>query len=151
MLWTTEISSNMIKFYHVHDSLYHNKSLIADQYGILVSKRDLTETALNVTWDNLTEMMSMDSLIGRCLTIKNKPKGRVVRFSWTENLPFGDYASVKEWKTPDLNITLKTTYKEYTPTLKEVFEWYDLETVHQYLTERGFIFNAELLSELRRN
>lgn len=63
-------------------------------------------------------------------------KGRVVSFFSDKLFPaIGDFADIKEWKHKNLNITIAYEYKEYMPTLNEVFDWYDSNISIQWLKE----------------
>ena len=46
---------------------------------------------------------------------------------------------IKEWKTPNLNMTVKTIYEESDEftSIKKILEYYNGEKAIQYLTERG--------------
>ena len=46
------------------------------------------------------------------------------------------FTSVKQWKE-DLDIEIKTTWKEYQPSIKMLMNFYDSDKAIQYLVERG--------------
>ena len=46
------------------------------------------------------------------------------------------FINVKQWRE-DLNVEIKTTWKEYNPTIKEIMNFRDSDKAIQYLVERG--------------
>lgn len=46
------------------------------------------------------------------------------------------FTSVKQWKE-DLDIEIKTSWREYKPTIKEIMDFKDSDKSIQYLVERG--------------
>ena len=46
------------------------------------------------------------------------------------------FPNIKQWRD-DLNIEIKTTWREYKPTIKEIMDFKDSDKSIQYLVERG--------------
>lgn len=52
------------------------------------------------------------------------------------------FTNIKQWKD-DLNIEIKTSWREYKPTIKEIIDFKDSDKAIQYLVKRGL--NTSLL------
>ena len=133
----------MIKCFNVYIYTYHNGTFIREITHKVHSRINLDLDApkdyeVKLTWDNLDDFYQMHGL--ECgFNIWELKKGRMVSF-FLDGFPFKnfkDFKDVKEWKTPDLNITMKYMYKEYTPRISEVLEWYNTELALQWLKENG--------------
>ena len=70
--------------------------------------------------------------LGLCLPfgITKRRKGLKL-FFWNDMFP-----NIKQWRD-DLNIEIKTTWREYKPTIKEIMDFKDSDKAIQYLVERG--------------
>lgn len=127
-----------MKFYLKTIVIYHNKTCIGIiQPRVLLEKEPHSKTFF-LTWDNLTEYVSLIGAAALPFTIWIKKKGRVVEFLpdrgevlWTR-----DARSVKEWRSA-LNIRIEVTYTEFTPSFEDVLNWHDAESAIKYLNERG--------------
>lgn len=97
--------------YSIITSTYHNGTFINYKQGIFYTDIQPTDETIELTWDNLSEFYQKNGLIVS-FNIWNCKKGRRVSFFSDRFLPIGDYADVKEWKTKDLNITIKIKFVE---------------------------------------
>lgn len=131
----------MIKCYYLHIYTYHNDTLIKEITHKVHSRLNLDLNAPNdysvkLNWENLHNFYQKHAL--ECgFNIWNFNKGRRVAFFTDRFINTGDYKDVKEWKTSDLNITMKYVYKEYTPTINEVLNWSDVDLAAKWFAERG--------------
>lgn len=124
-----------MKFYYRYVATYHNGTLIGTNVGRMLTAKEPTAEVINLTWDNLQKYYSEDGLSYK-FNIWNFKRGRRVSFFLEKLFLKKDERDVKEWKE-DLNIQIKITYKEYTPTIAEVLNWHEMEKVALYLKEKG--------------
>lgn len=132
----------MLKFYRI----YYNTIVRGYRVDTKVAKMVTEETPHNdkivLTWDNLTEMYQKYGLeLG--FNIWNMRRGRRISF-WNMEIRNKKTWDIKEWKEPQLALTLDIEYRAYTPSIDEIMQWYDGDKAIQYLVERG-------LSELIKN
>ena len=92
---------------------------------------------IKINWDNAEEEIQK---LGLCLPfgITKRRKGLKL-FFWNDL-----FTNVKQWKK-DLDIEIKTSWREYKPTIKEIMDFKDSDKSIQYLVERGL--NVSLLIE----
>lgn len=125
-----------MKFYYCYYTIYHNGTRINSRHGKCLYDTKPFDKTIPITWRNLNEIyQSLDFLPN--FIILNMKKGRVISFFHDKLFPAGNFRDVKEWKHPNLNILLKITYAEYTPSIAEVLKWHDQEKAIAYLRERG--------------
>lgn len=85
---------------------------------------------ININWDNAEEeICKLDVWLPFGITKTRKGL----------QLFFHDYLfkNVKQWKE-DLDIEIKTSWREYKPSLEEIMNFKDSDKTIQYLVERGF-------------
>ena len=118
----TKVCINSIKPFNI--DLYTHK--ICDNHP--------DTSIININWDNAEEEIQK---IGLWLPfgITKRRKGLKL-FFWNEL-----FTNVKQWKE-DLDIEIKTSWKEYKPTIKEIMDFTDSDKAIQYLVERGLSANA---------
>lgn len=132
----------MLKFYRCYGKTYHKGKLYGVQgYATVVAEeKEIKNHTINITWDNLSEVYSKYSNY-LPFNIWYFKRGRII--SWFDatfiSLIKGKYRDIKERKTSNLNITLEIYYKEFTPSLQEVFNWHDAKKASQYLKENNLI------------
>ena len=92
---------------------------------------------IKINWDNAEKEIQK---LGLCLPfgITKRRKGLKL-FFWNDL-----FTNVKQWKE-ELNIEIKTSWREYKPTIKEIMDFKDSDKSIQYLVERGL--NVSLLIE----
>jgi len=134
----------MLKFYHNYSKTFYNGELIGTS-GIgtmLVDDTAVHNHEINLTWDNIEE--KYQEYGGSCsfyFSLYETKKGLKLEWFGTtlKNFFRKNYHTIKQWKTPELNITVKIYYREFTPSLQEVFNWYDSKKASQYLKENNLI------------
>lgn len=122
---TTEVCINSIKPFHIN--LYARK----------ICESHPGTDVIKINWDNAKEEIQK---LGLCLPfgITKRRKGLKL-FFWNDL-----FTNVKQWKE-DLDIEIKTSWREYKPTIKEIMDFKDSDKSIQYLVERGL--NVSLLIE----
>lgn len=121
----TEVRINSIKPFDIN--LYAHK----------ISESHPGTDVIKINWDNAEEEIQK---LGLCLPfgIMKRRKGLKL-FFWNDL-----FTNVKQWKEY-LDIEIKTSWREYKPTIKEIMDFKDSDKSIQYLVERGL--NVSLLIE----
>jgi hypothetical protein len=94
-----------------------------------------TNKTIPITWENLTDVMRAYGIVVG-FNVWNLKRGRVISFFDSEIFNRKTW-DIKEWKEPDFDLSLETTFEEYTPSIQEVLEWHDGKQAFQYLKENG--------------
>lgn len=132
----------MLKFYRCYGKTYYKGKLYGIQGNVTVvaEEEEIQNHTINITWDNLSEMHSK-YLNYLPFSIWYFKRGRVI--SWYDSTPIdwikGEYRDIKERKTSDLDITLEICYKEFTPSLQQLFNWHDPKIATQYIKENNLL------------
>lgn len=113
----TEVRINSIKPFNIN--LYARK----------ICESHPGTDVININWDNAEEEIQKLA-IWLPFGITKRRKGLKL-FFWDDL-----FTNVKQWKE-DLNIEIKTTWKEYQPSIKMLMNFYDSDKAIQYLVERG--------------
>ena len=125
---TTEVCINSIKPFHIN--LYARK----------ICENHPDTDVININWDNAEEeIQKLDIWLPFGITKRRKG---LKLFFWDDL-----FTNVKQWKE-DLNIEIKTTWREYKPTIKEIMSFNDSDKAIQYLVERG-LNTSSLMKELQ--
>lgn len=114
---TTEVCINSIKPFNIN------------LYACKICENHPDTDVININWDNAEEEIQK-LCIWLPFGITKKRKGLKL-FFWDDL-----FTNVKQWKD-DLNIEIKTTWREYKPTIKEIMSFNDSDKAIQYLIERG--------------
>lgn len=126
----------MLKFYRIRYTTYHNGEIIKSySKAVMLTEKDMTTETYNFTWKNLTELYHEHGL-GCAFNIWNLKRGRRVSF-FSDAFFKKNHHDVKEWKHPDLNITLVIEYTIFEPSLDYILKWHDAKAAYQYLTEHN--------------
>ena len=125
---TTEVCINSIKPFNIN--LYTRK----------ICESHPNENIIKVNWDNAEEEILKIKNVYPILPFEIIKKRKGLKLFFWNNL----FLNVKQWKE-DLNIEIKTTWKEYQPSIKMLMNFYDSDKAIQYLVERGL--NASSLIE----
>ena len=84
---------------------------------------------ININWDNAEEeICKLDVWLPFGITKRRKG---LKLFFWDDL-----FTNVKQWKE-DLDIEIKTSWREYKPKIKEIIDFHDSDKAIQYLVERG--------------
>lgn len=134
----------MLKFYHCYSETFYNGKLmgVSECGTMLADDKTVHNHEITLTWDNIKQKyQEYNGSLSFFFTLFEMKKG--LKVEWF-NTAFTDlfkknYRAIKEWKTPDLNITTKFYYREFKPSLKKVFEWHDSKKASQYLRENNLI------------
>lgn len=114
---TTEVCINSINPFNIN--LYAHK----------ICEGHPCTDVIKITWDNAEEeICKLDIWLPFGITKRRKG---LKLFFW-DNL----FTNVKQWKE-DLDIEIKTSWREHKPTIKEIMDFKDSDKAIQYLVERG--------------
>jgi len=116
----TEVRINSIKPFNIN--LYAHK----------ISESHPNENIIKVNWNNAEEEILKIKNVYPILPFEIIKKRKGLKLFFWNNL----FLNVKQWKE-DLNIEIKTTWKEYQPSIKMLMNFYDSDKAIQYLVERG--------------
>ena len=122
----------MLKFYKPTTTIYINefKPFRISLYEYKISETPPNVGIIKINWDNVMDKLYNDLI---CIYVPFD----VYRERKGLKLCFDDsFKNIKQWKE-DLNIEIKTTWKEYNPSIKEVIKFQDGNKAIQYLVERG--------------
>lgn len=110
-----------------------------NSYPKIINKteKNITTTEM-INWTNLNAVREMYAYLTLPFDVKETKKGRIVIDKDWEILVFP--RTIKEWKTKNLNMTLKTYYKDYKCSLRDILNYRDSDIAIEYLTERGMKF-----------
>lgn len=130
----------MLKAYEIVYKTYWNEKCIYHRYGGLSIEKEVPENAeIEINWESLTDFYNKLCFSGFHVNFHGK-KGRSVSI---ENNSFLGYKIIaREWKDKNLYLVWKRHFKEVTPPIKEILEYYDGDVAIQYLKERGLMLNA---------
>lgn len=138
----------MLKFYHHYSKTFYNGELIGISNGgtTLADDKTVHNHEVALTWDNIEE--KYQEYNGSCtfyFNLSETKKGLQIDWFATtlKNFFKKNHRTIKQWKTPELNITTKIYYREFTPSLQEVLNWHDAKAASQYLKENNLINFAE--------
>ena len=121
----------MLHYYNVHLEYYlDGKKLIRTFYRCLIDENK-KEEIISINWNNFKDfcIKYWGALPFHWETCR---KGLRIDFIPVKKV-------IKEWKTPNLNMTVKIIYEESDEftSIKKILEYYNGEKAIQYLTERG--------------
>ena len=106
-----------------------------DLYAHKICESHPYTDVIKINWDNAEEEIKKHD-IWLPFGITKRRKGLKL-FFWDDL-----FTSVKQWKE-DLDIEIKTSWREYKPTIKEIMDFKESDKAIQYLVER--CFNASSL------
>lgn len=121
----------MLHYYRIyHEYSLDGKKLTKTYCGYCIDENKEEET-INVNWDNFYEFCSK-YWCSRPFHFKQCRKGRKVKFDNITKV-------IKEWKTSNLNMTVKIIYQESDDivSIDEILKYPNGEKAIQYLKERG--------------
>lgn len=125
---TTEVHINSIKPFNIN------------LYTCKICENHPDTDVININWDDAEEEIQK-LCIWLPFGITKRRKGLKL-FFWDDM-----FTNVKQWKE-DLNIEIKTTWREYKPTIKEIMNFKDSDKAIQYLVERG-LNTSSLMKKLQ--
>jgi hypothetical protein len=130
-----EVRNMSVHAYYVFNETFHKGKCIRESIcGYLLTTTPQVDKSIELTWENLDEWYTKHGLsIGGNLW-KTK-KGRKFCF-------FDSNTTIKEWKEP-LNLTVKTFYREWKPTIQNILDYHNIDLAIQYLNEHGLKIGEE--------
>lgn len=125
----------MLQFYRIRHTTYHNGEIISSRNtAVILTDKDVSTETYEFTWENL-EKLYQEHGFECSFNIWNFKKGRRISF-FTNTFFKKNHRDVKEWKHPNLNITLVIEYTPFEPSISYVLDWHNAEAALQYLEER---------------
>ena len=120
----------MLKYYIPTTEVRINsiKSFNRDVYAHKICESHPYTDVIKINWDNAEEEIQKHD-IWLPFGITKRRKGLKL-FFWDDL-----FTSVKQWKE-DLDIEIKTSWREYKPTIKEIMDFKDSDKAIQYLVEK---------------
>ena len=123
----------MLNFYLCTVEVYHNNKFVSEiECSQLLTDEKPQNKEYNVTWDNIIDVVKELSLIGN-YDIRQRKKGMKISFYKGGDI----WYHIKQWKNPELNVTIKVSYTKINKSVSRVLEWSDGEKALRYLVERG--------------
>lgn len=117
----------------------NNEIISRGTYPKIINKTEKNETTTEmINWKNLNAIREIYSYLTLPFGVKETKKGRVIIYEDWETLMFSHV--IKEWKTKNLNMTLKIYYKDCKCSLKDILNYRDSDVAIEYLMERGIKF-----------
>lgn len=123
----------MLEFYEYSADAYYNDKFICEVgWGQLLTDKKPQDKEYNATWDNIVDILESIPIRGD-YDIRQRKKGMKISFyNWN-----GFWYEIKQWKSPELNVKIKVSYKKINKSISKVLEWPDSEKALKYLVERG--------------
>lgn len=130
----------MLKAYQVICRTIINDECVSSDSGMTIREpSDTLNRSISITWENVEEKFLRNSwAIGFGLMLTRK--GKIIYYNDAEH--FID-RTIKEWRTPNLDIQLIVEYKETKISMRELMQYYDADIAIQYMKERGLNINSK--------
>ena len=119
----------MLKAYRViYRTIINGQNVGSDTIMTICESSDAVNRVTAVTWDNVEKNKSMN------FWLRFTRKGRIICYN--DGKHFVD-RTIKEWKTPNLNIQLTIEYEERKMSMRELMQYRNADVAIQYMKERG--------------
>ena len=119
----------MLKAYRViYRTIINGQNVGSDTIMTICESSDAVNRVTAVTWDNVEKNKSMN------FWLRFTRKGRIIYYN--DGKHFVD-RTIKEWKTPNLNIQLTIEYEERKMSMRELMQYRNADVAIQYMKERG--------------
>lgn len=130
----------MLKAYQVICRTIINDECVRSDSGMTIREpSDTLNRSISITWENVEEKFLRNSwAIGFGLMLTRK--GKIIYYNDAKH--FID-RTIKEWRTPNLDIQLIVEYKETKISMRELMQYYDADIAIQYMKERGLNINSK--------
>ena len=130
----------MLKAYQVIYRTIINGECVGSDSGMTICEpSDTLNRSTDITWKNVEEIFSKDGLaLGFGLMLRRK--GKVIYYN--DGKHFME-RTIKEWKTPDLDVQLIVEYRERKISMHDLMHYHDADVVIQYMKERGLDINVK--------
>lgn len=119
----------MLKFYEFcYTTYYKGEDIYSESYGIICENKPKQEN-IQITWDNIKKVYEEYGMfLPFCLY--DTKKGKKISF-------FNTMSTIKEKRTPILEMALKIKTIEQYPSINEILKYPNGKLAIQYLIERG--------------
>ena len=119
----------MLKAYRVtYRTIINGQNVGSESAMTICESSKALNRSITITWENVERNKSMD------FWLRFTKKGRIICYN--DGKHFTD-RSIKEWKTPNLDIQLTVEYEERKISMRELMNYHDANTAIQYIKERG--------------
>lgn len=119
----------MLKAYRViYRTIINGQNVGSESAMTICESSKALNRSITITWENVERNKSMD------FWLRFTKKGRIICYN--DGKHFTD-CSIKEWKTPNLDIQLTVEYEERKISMRELMNYHDADTAIQYIKERG--------------
>lgn len=119
----------MFKAYRViYRTIINGQNVGSESAMTICESSKALNRSITITWENVERNKSMD------FWLRFTKKGRIICYN--DGKHFTD-SSIKEWKTPNLDIQLTVEYEERKISMRELMNYHDADTAIQYIKERG--------------
>ena len=119
----------MLKAYRVaYHTIINGKCVGSECVMTICEPSNALNRVTDITWENVEQNKSMD------FWLRFTKKGRIICYN--DGKHFTD-RSIKEWKTPNLDIQLTVEYEERIISMRELMNYRDADKAIQYMEERG--------------
>ena len=119
----------MLKAYRViYRTIINGQNVGSESAMTICESSKALNRSITITWENVGQNKSMD------FWLRFTKKGRIICYN--DGKHFTD-RSIKEWKTPNLDIQLTVEYEERKISMRELMNYHDADTAIQYIKERG--------------
>lgn len=135
----------MLKYYNAYVKTYRKNELMgASSYNIIAEEGSslIKEKEIKITWDNLSDIYKTWA-IHLPFALYGFKKGRVISF-FSSSLFKKITWDIREWKYPDLDLTIRLEIEEEEISISEILKWHNADVAIQYLTERGLSVFSEI-------
>jgi hypothetical protein len=108
----------------------------------LIEEEEAKNYSIIINWDNISKIKEKENIFSLPFSIWHFKKGLII--SWfdvtlLDILRKPNRRDIKQWKVPNLKMTMQVEYRKYTPSLQEVFDWSDCKKASQFLKEHNLI------------
>lgn len=124
----------MLKAYRVtYRTIINGQNVGSDTIMTICESSDAVNRVTAVTWENVEEKYLKYSHIMN-FSLMLMRKGKVIYYNDGKHFTG---RSIKEWKTPKLDIQLTAEYEERKMSMRELMQYRDADIAIQYMKERG--------------
>lgn len=125
----------MLGYYNIYATTFHNGVKISTQCcGCIICEESQKNKTLNLTWENLSDMMQSYGLDFGFTTWHFK-KGRLVSF-FHPKMRNKNTWDIKEWKYKDLNIQICYEYRPIVCySIQDILDYHDAKLAKKFLEQ----------------
>lgn len=124
----------MLKAYRVtYRTIINGQNVGSDTIMTICESSNALNRSTTITWENVEEKYLKYSHIMN-FSLMLMRKGKVIYYNDGKHFTG---RSIKEWKTPNLDIQLAVEHKEIKISMNELMKYYDADKAIQYMKEHG--------------